>query len=247
MPATARLTVARAKGEIGTTEDPPGSNRTKYGRRYGMDGYAWCAMFIWWLLAYEGEIEHVKSAYTPTVADWYRKQGRFFTDRSEAELGDLIFFHNGSRISHIGILRDDAPEAGAIPTIEGNTSSGSSGSQDDGGGVFKRERISVSGFAIAGYAKPHYKPAPKKVEWTFPKRDWMGKGDRGADVKNWQRDLNAYFKVNGFAKPLEVTGIFNAETLKATKQFQYERNLDIDGRVGQKTLDVIERYLERRT
>ncbi|MCQ2439780.1 MAG: NUMOD4 domain-containing protein, partial [Oscillospiraceae bacterium] len=31
-----------AEQELGYTESPPNSNRTKYGAAYGLDGYPWC-------------------------------------------------------------------------------------------------------------------------------------------------------------------------------------------------------------
>ncbi len=43
---TAQQVLYRVKCQIGTKEDPMGSNRTKYGAWYGMDGQPWCAMFV---------------------------------------------------------------------------------------------------------------------------------------------------------------------------------------------------------
>ena len=40
------LTIARK--ELGNTESPAGSNRTKYGKWFGLDGNPWCMMFIMW-------------------------------------------------------------------------------------------------------------------------------------------------------------------------------------------------------
>jgi hypothetical protein len=240
------------RDEVGTTENPPGSNRTKYGAKYGLDGYAWCAMFVWFILVVLNAIEHIKSAYTPAVFEWYRGLKRTFTDLSEVEPGDLIFFRNSTRICHIGFVR--FVRNGVVYTTEGNTSSGSAGSQDDGGGVFNRERTSVSGFWIAGFAKPLYKAAPKKVVLDFPDtKTWFGKTDKGADIKNWQRDLNQYFAGKGFEKPFDfkgsdkdILGTFEGKTLKFTKQFQHEQALDVDGRVGQHTIDRMEKILKRR-
>lgn len=244
--------LADARKEIGTTEDPPGSNRTKYGRLYGLDGYAWCAMFIWVVLVLWNKVEHIKSAYTPTIFEWYRAKKRTFTDVSEAEPGDLIFFRNSSRICHIGFVAGER-QSHTVPTIEGNTSSGDAGSQDDGGGVFPRQRRSVTGFWIAGFAKPMYKAAPKKVVLDFPMKAWFSSGDKGADIKNWQRDLNQYFAGKGFEKPFDfkgkdkdILGTFEGKTLRFTKQFQHEQKLDVDGRVGQHTINRMEKVLKRR-
>src|SRR5262249_20647970 len=38
--------LAEARRLVGVTEDPPGSNRTQFGRWFGADGEPWCAMFL---------------------------------------------------------------------------------------------------------------------------------------------------------------------------------------------------------
>ena len=43
-----------AKKEIGTTESPKNSNKTKYGKWFGFDGVAWCGMFCSWVYAEAG-------------------------------------------------------------------------------------------------------------------------------------------------------------------------------------------------
>jgi hypothetical protein len=246
MPLTGTLeeVLQDLKGELGRDpyEVPAGSNRTKYGQLYGMDGYAWCAMFVWVVLALWNKIDHPKSAYTPTVFEWYRSRKR--TSRT-ARVGALVFFNffdSLDRIQHIGFVVQVGN--GWIETIEGNTSSTAAGSQDNGGGVYKRRRVTDS--QIVGYAYPFYLKAPEKVELDFPIRAWFGKGDKGADVKNWQRDLNGYFKAKGYEKPLEpITNVFDDRVVKYTKQFQHEQGLDVDGRVGKHTLEKMERIRDR--
>ena len=39
---SAERVIRVAEAELGYTESPPNSNRTKYGAAYGLDGYAWC-------------------------------------------------------------------------------------------------------------------------------------------------------------------------------------------------------------
>ena len=43
-----------ARGELGNTESPAGSNRTKYGKWFGLDGNPWCLMFIMWVFYQAG-------------------------------------------------------------------------------------------------------------------------------------------------------------------------------------------------
>ena len=40
--------VALGRSQIGVKESPPGSNRTKYGKDFGWNGVAWCAIYSWW-------------------------------------------------------------------------------------------------------------------------------------------------------------------------------------------------------
>lgn len=41
--------IEAARLELGTKEDPANSNLQKYGKWYGMDAVAWCAIFVSWL------------------------------------------------------------------------------------------------------------------------------------------------------------------------------------------------------
>ena len=52
--ASAEAFVAAAAGELGNTESPAGSNRTKYGKWFGLDGYPWCMMFVQWCAGQAG-------------------------------------------------------------------------------------------------------------------------------------------------------------------------------------------------
>jgi len=46
--------LAIARGELGYTESPQGSNKNKYGRWYGLGGEPWCMMFVQWCCAQAG-------------------------------------------------------------------------------------------------------------------------------------------------------------------------------------------------
>lgn len=229
-----------ARKEIGTSESPRGSNCTKYTNWYPMDGSPWCAMFVSWVLDRAG-VEGYKHAYTPAGAEIFRKQGRFFT--SDPKPGDIVYFDfpdSLPRIQHVGFV-EKVPSAQTITTIEGNTSSGDAGSQDNGDGVYRRVRpVSY----VVGYGRPEYNGKPDKPEFVFPKKAWFGKGDSGADVKRWQHDLNRWVK--NLAKApfdfhVDADGEFGTDTVKATKTFQSHYSLDVDGRVGAHTISVMEK------
>ena len=46
-----------ARGELGTTEYPPGSNHVPYWNDYDerMQGQPWCVAFLWWCFQRAGE------------------------------------------------------------------------------------------------------------------------------------------------------------------------------------------------
>ena len=130
-----------ARGEVGTTEFPPGSNRVRYWAylKPEWQGQPWCAAFVAWCWQRAG-IDLVRELgsgvfYVPTVEAWARKIGAWRTDC--AEPGDLVIYGIGD--GHIGIAWPD-PATPTYRAIEGNTSAGNSGSQDNGGGVFIRQR-----------------------------------------------------------------------------------------------------------
>ena len=41
--------------EVGYTETPKNTNKTKYGKWFGMDGLAWCGMFVSWCYDQAGQ------------------------------------------------------------------------------------------------------------------------------------------------------------------------------------------------
>ncbi len=256
MPATVDEAIAWFEKCVGTTESPPGSNKTRFGEHFGMNGVAWCAEFIWDGLAHHLDVEHVKSAYTPTVADWYKQRGRGFAADANARRGDLVFFDfpdSKNRIQHIGIVVSNDPGSGTLKTIEGNTSSGSGGSQDNGGGVFRRSRP----YSMAVYyGRPAYAAAGAVDTPGDPKPNGklrFESGDKGADVRTWQQELNAWATVLHQKKgidpgawfPLHEDGDFGPNSVTGTKFFQGRQGLEQHGRVGVKTISAMERVRER--
>lgn len=157
--ATADEVLARAGADIGGgKESPPGSNCTTYSRWYSGGCYAWCAAWVSYWFGKVGAAHLVAAStakgfiYTPSGADWFRRQGRW---GSTPRRGALVFFRfSGGRIHHVGIV-EGVNRDGSITTIEANTSPGDAGSQRDGGGVYRRVRRS----GIVGYGYPAYSPA----------------------------------------------------------------------------------------
>lgn len=151
------LKIARA--EIGVKESPSGSNKVKYNTEYygsavRGSGYAWCAVFVWWVFKHAGCPELFyggkKSAYCPTIADYYiaKKQT---VSKSKGQAGDIVLFdwnQNGSS-DHIGIIEKKNSD-GSYTCIEGNTSVGNN---SNGGQVMRRKRYTSQ---ISWICRPKY-------------------------------------------------------------------------------------------
>lgn len=112
-------------------------------------------MFMSYCLDWAGvSAEGIPGAYVPWILSANSEAGRL-VDNEDAQPGDLVMFDwQGDGVAdHIGIVEVNHPDEGWIQTIEGNTSSGSGGSQSNGGGVYRRARNCGS---IIGVARPHY-------------------------------------------------------------------------------------------
>ena len=133
-----------AKGELGNTESPAGSNRTKYGKWMGLDGQPWCMSFVQWCCAQAENQLPYRTGSCSALLDWYRahQPDRIIQD---PQPGDIIIYNFG----HTGIVERAA--AGTVTAIEGNTSPGSTGSQDNGGGVYRRTRNKT---LVKAYIRP---------------------------------------------------------------------------------------------
>ena len=122
-----------AAGELGTTESPAGSNRTKYGKWMGLDGQSWCMSFVQWCFDQAGRPLPYRTASCGELLRWYQ---RYAPERivTAPKARDVIIYTFG----HTGIV--EGAKTGTVTAIEGNTSPGEAGSQDNGGGVFRRTR-----------------------------------------------------------------------------------------------------------
>lgn len=154
---TAKEILAVARKELGVRESPAGSNRTKYGTWYGLDGQPWCMMFIQWVFAQAGVELPVKTASCGTFMRAAQAAGQWVT--SGYLPGDIVIydFPGGAATDHCGIVVTAL--TGGVRTIEGNTGVGN---DSNGGEVMERTRpLSV----IIGAYRPHY------AEETVEKED----------------------------------------------------------------------------
>ena len=149
---TAERLLALARGELGVTESPKGSNRVKYNDAYGGAPKAWCCVFLWWLFdqAGAGSLFYGggKTAYCPTLFSWYRSHGQLI--QGDYKPGDIVFFdfNANGQPDHVGLC--ERWDGERITTIDGNTGEGN---EANGGAVLRRTRPLSQ---VCAVARPAY-------------------------------------------------------------------------------------------
>lgn len=197
-PTTAANAAARvlavAASQVGYHEgkDKSGdwNNDTVFGLWYGLNGNAWCAMFVSWCAAVAGPSTYPKiipkHAYTPDGYNWYasrgladgrkppNRKGVAATGKGKPRVGDVMYVYSSSlgRISHVGLV-EKVLSGGRVQTLEGNTNLTGSASGD---GVYRLTR-QVTGRLY--FCHPQYaavvttaaKPPAAKPTDTTPKEE----------------------------------------------------------------------------
>jgi len=129
-----------AREQVGYSEFPFGTNKTKYGKWFGLDGVPWCGIFVSWVYHHAGKplgnIGFTKGFAGCQTAGQYFFKHKMVTD--SPVVGDIVLFdwQGDGRFDHTGIFEkwidDDT-----FQTIEGNTSVKN---QSNGGSVMVRKR-----------------------------------------------------------------------------------------------------------
>ncbi len=152
-----------AKDQVGHSESPYGSNKGPYPVSacqeftIGYDGVPWCGCFVS-LAASKGGASFpnkARLAYTPYIcADaGAGANGLKRVSFNDVRAGDFVVFNfDGGVPDHVGIAVGPFSN-GLTDCIEGNTSSASGGSQDNGGTVAHRQRPTSQ---VACVARPNY-------------------------------------------------------------------------------------------
>jgi hypothetical protein len=160
------VALARAVGELGTTESPSGSNLNPYGAWYGVNGEPWCAMFVTWSFetgaASIGKdspsfVRGSRYAYCPyIVAD--ARAGRYglrTVEASDVIPGDVVVYDwSGGAdgvYDHVGIFEKWVDVGSTFYAIEGNTSATDN---SNGGAVQRRTRAVGGGVVFVRVAEP---------------------------------------------------------------------------------------------
>lgn len=179
------------------TANAGSNNYTCFARDYSaligknLQGQAWCAMFVSMMFVLmfgmETAVKLLAGAlyhYCPDGVNQFKKAGRWHTS---PEPGDVIFFTNGTRAYHTGIVTEVTSTR--VKTIEGNTS-GASGVIENGGGVCQKS-YSLTESKIMGYGRPDWSIVQvKKSGWKEENGGWrFYNGDTGECVRNkWHQD-----------------------------------------------------------
>lgn len=136
-----------ALGEVGYAEQ--GNNRTKYGAWYGMNGAAWCHMFVSWCANQAGVKTSIvpKTASVSTGMGWFKKKGLFkYKGSYTPKRGDLVYFCTNR--SHVGLVVKVS--GNTLHTVEGNSSN-----------KVCTRTYSLSNATITGYGVPKYESLNK--------------------------------------------------------------------------------------
>ena len=173
-PEVRAAVVRAAASQVGYTEGR--NNWTKYAVETAlkwMQNQPWCGLFycrsVWVATGKQVALwKHANWMYTPTIVSEAKKHGAWKTNRPLPGDASMQNFPGGSFVDHIEVV------VSGNKTIGGNTSSGTRGSQSNGGGVFRRTRntpqvigwvdlekiLKAYGYEFEGAQAPA-KPAPK--------------------------------------------------------------------------------------
>lgn len=221
--------IAIAASQDGIVESPPNSNKTKYGKWYGLDGVKWCCIFVSWV--YDQAGHHLEKVDT---ANGYQscQSGFIFWKRNgcivkEPQSGDIVLYDWGGDgiCDHTGIFLKwiDAAKT-AFQAWEGNTEIGNN---SDGGRVMlrSRKRSLVRAFVT---------PKALNEAMAPPHDDNLQNGDTGSNVTVLQKMLfDLDFKI-------KADGDFGAGTEEIVRQFQQKHNLPVTGIVTPELFGLIQ-------
>lgn len=218
-----------AVGQLGTSEHPPGSNIQKYGAEYGMNGVAWCAIFVWWCFKHAGlKCPYGKCAYVPTCATKMSKLHK--GGAGQAKPGDIRIVKGQG---HIGIC---VQSGGGV--VAGN--SGDKVSRESAGGTYYRPKCFGPDIVPIKFNNKtyYYNPETKKVctdkNGKNPIQEMgsvsgAGGGNTSGNLKSGTSSSNSntyvykeYYKTKPqtFDIPKDVVKITSAQDVELTKSIR---------------------------
>lgn len=148
--ATAKEVLAVAAKDIGYKESPANSNKTKFGKWFGLDGQPWCAMAVcyWFKEAGAYDLLPFPSASCGAMMRAAQAAGQWVT--GDYQPGDIVIydFPGGASTDHCGIVESFGGTT--LLAIEGNTAVGN---DSNGGEVMRRTRMASQ---VIGAIRPKY-------------------------------------------------------------------------------------------
>lgn len=168
---SARKVLAIAAGEVGYSRWNDPKRGTKYARETQptlwpndkwllASGVAYCDIFVTWVFWKAGCLNILPGKQSYNVN--YRASHGGHVSKAQAQPGDVLVFDwdmSTKRANHVGIL-EKVLTSGNFQCIEGNTSTGSKGSQSNGGRVARRVRRPSQ---VRYVIRPNWKAAPASV------------------------------------------------------------------------------------
>lgn len=191
--ATAESVLNIARKDLGYKEAPPGSNRTKYGKWYGMDGQPWCMMAVQYWLDQAGVAPVIRTASCGALMRAAIRAGEWVT--RDYQPGDVVIydFPGGAATDHTGII--EGFDGRYVTAIEGNTSTGN----DSNGGEVMRRKRSLD--VVVGAWRPEYEEDDDMTQEQFSKMmdTWLAQLAK-QDPSDWSQDARAWAEETGLIK-----------------------------------------------
>ena len=226
------VNIAKYEADWGYHEDNE-NNITPYGQWYGLNGNAWCAMFVSWCAHYAGITDTLvpKYSWCPSGVSWYKSKGRYHVSGNGyvPKIGDIIFFYNAQagRVSHTGIVIDGTTTH--VSTIEGNSSDGVRHK------IYNLSDSSIDGYGDNGGTPIHSnKPHATEKEINIKMKDYF-------------HDLLLLFEINenisdnilsnGYTIPTSIPGL--TLSMRMTRSMVFQKNgIEINVENGEFTPSV---------
>lgn len=220
--ATANSLLTIAESYIGYKEYPANSNKTMFNEWYYGNSTAapWCCTFATFCGNKAGHIT-VKYASCGAFMEWAKKKGYWHDGYKGIKRGAYVMYKFTSPHDHIGIVKSVG--SSSIVAIEGNTSSGNYGSQDNGGGVFQRTRAfsKIYGYVFVPFDE---EPSPQPVSG-----DPIVKAGQEASI----RFTGVSIACDGLRG--QETRRQAVRVLQKAINLDYNKKLSLDGVIGVKT------------
>lgn len=246
---TAKKVMDIARSQIGYKESPANSNKTKYGKAFGMNGVPWCFIFEWWC---GNKADSRNNPFTHNSNAGYgqdeivsKKGGKWIMKKNKSKAmrkaalkmyreGDCVDFDFGKMDAyrrHTGLV--DHVEGDYVYVIEGNTSpDGKNGSQSNGGMVCRKKRHYST---ICSAARPAYSDAAPVEE---PKPDPVTKPLTVDGILGYQTACRMQNWLG-----TSVDGEIGPNTVRALQKKIGAK--PVDGKWGKHTSAVFQRYLNK--